>query len=229
MTIHSKTYCIIPARGGSKRIPYKNIKNFLGKPLISYSIACAKKIGVEVIVSTDCPNIAAIAEAYGANVPFLRDHHLADDFTPTLDVILDVIKRLNLPLNSKIITLYPTAPLLSSQILIDALQEFQEKKPSYVFSATNFDFTPYRGFSYENKKLQMLFEEHINTRSQDLPTLYHDAGQFYIGLAQTYVQKLPIFSPTALPYFLSPLNVQDIDTLEDLALAEMKYKVLYEN
>lgn len=226
MTTHSNLFCIIPARGGSKRIPQKNIKPFLGKPLIAYSILCAKSVGAEVIVSTDCEEIAKIAKEYGANVPFKRDERLSDDFTPTLEVIADCIEKCSLPPHSTIITLYPTAPLLSPQTLQNALTL---QSSSYVFSATRFDFTPFRSFKLEGDKLCMLYPEHLNTRSQDLPTLYHDAGQFYIALAQTFSDKLPIFSPQSTPYILPSLCVQDIDTLEDFALAELKYKVLYES
>lgn len=228
MTIHSKPYCIIPARGGSKRIPQKNIKPFLGKPLIAYSILCAKNIGAEVIVSTDSEEIARIAEEWGANVPFLREKALSDDFTPTLDVIQDAILHLEISHTSLVIALYPTAPLLNPQILQKAL-ECKDEKSLYVFSATEFDSSPFRGFSYENQTLKMLYNEHINTRSQDLPKLYHDAGQFYIGLAESFVQKKPIFSPQSTPYILPSMYVQDIDTLEDFKLAELKYRVIYEN
>lgn len=227
MITHSKLFCIIPARGGSKRIPRKNIKPFLGKPLIAYSIECAKAIGAEVIVSTDCQEIAGIARTYGGMTPFLRDKALSDDFTPTLEVIYDAILKVDIPKDSTLITLYPTAPLLSSVTLKNALHSLTPNS-SYVFSATSFDFTPFRSFTYENNELKMLYPEHQNTRSQDLPTLYHDAGQFYIASTQSFLQKLPIFSPQSTPYILSPLCVQDIDTPEDFALAELKYRMLYE-
>lgn len=226
MTIHSNLTCIIPARGGSKRIPKKNIKPFLGKPLIAYSILCAKSVGARVIVSTDCEEIANISREYGAEVPFKREERLSDDFTPTLEVIADCIQKCDLSEDSTIITLYPTAPLLSPQTLQNALT-FQSS--SYVFSATSFDFTPFRGFVLEDNKVNMLYPQYINTRSQDLPTIYHDAGQFYIALAKTFKDKLPIFSPQSTPYILPSLCVQDIDTLEDFKMAELKYKVLYES
>lgn len=228
MTTHSKLYCIIPARGGSKRIPHKNIKPFLGKPLIVYSILCAKSIGAEVIVSTDSQEIANIAEDWGANIPFFREEALSDDFTPTLDVIKDAILKTGIDESSIVIALYPTAPLLNPQTLQEALKHLNNEV-LYVFSATEFDYSPFRGFFYENQTLKMLYEEHINTRSQDLPKLYHDAGQFYIGLAKNFIQKKPIFSPQSIPYLLPSLCVQDIDTLEDFKLAELKYRALYEN
>lgn len=228
MTTHSKLYCIIPARGGSKRIPQKNIKPFLGKPLIAYSILCAQSIGAEVIVSTDSKEIAKVAQEWGASVPFKREESLSDDFTPTLDVIKDALLRTKISKDSLILTLYPTAPLLSTQTLQKALQSFNQHA-SYVFSATRFDFTPFRGFSYQNNKLEMLYPEYQNTRSQDLLEIYHDAGQFYIGLAESFLEKKPIFSQKSIPYILPSLCVQDIDTLEDFKLAELKYKALYED
>lgn len=222
---------LIPARGGSKRIPHKNIKDFLGKPLIAYSILTARKSNLfsRIIVSTDCPTIASIAQEYGAEVPFLRDASLSDDFTPTLEVVLDAIERCDLGDSVPLCCLYPTAPLLSPQTLHQAYQILCDQSPSYVFSATEFSFTPFRSFGFENQTLQMLYPQYQNTRSQDLPSLYHDSGQFYFGLTDTFRHKIPIFSPKSHPLILSNLQVQDIDTLQDFELAKLKYKLLYEN
>lgn len=223
-----KPIAIIPARGGSKRIPHKNIKDFLGKPLIAYSILTAlkSKLFSQVIVSTDCPKIASISEQYGAKVPHLREAHLSDDFTATLDVIADAIIKNKIPLSSPVCCIYPTAPLLQTKHLIRAHQILQAKSPSYVFLASEFSFTPFRGFSFEQGALQMLFPNHQNTRSQDLPPLYHDAGQFYFGVAQSFCEKLPIFSPSSFPLIVSNLEVQDIDTIQDFELAKLKYQLL---
>lgn len=225
--LDSKIYAIIPARGGSKRIPDKNIIDFLGSPLISYSIKTAikSKLFSEVFVSTDSAKISQISQDFGAKVPFLRSSHLSDDFTPTLDVVEDFILRYGLDEESLICCLYPTAPLLTPQTLLQA-HSMLTPQTHYVFGATQYSFSPFRSFSYANQRLQLLFPKHQNTRSQDLEPIYHDAGQFYIGSAKTFLQKLPIFSPSSVPFILSNMQVQDIDTLEDLELTKLKYQLL---
>lgn len=230
MNTHSKSYALIPARGGSKRIPDKNIKDFLGKPLIAYSIQVAQESGLfdEIIVSTDSQKIAKIALEYGAKVPFLRPKALSDDFTPTLEVINHAISALSLKKGDKLCCIYPTAPLLQKQTISQAF-ELLDKDCSYVFCACGFDFTPFRSFSYIDNKVQMLYPEHQNTRSQDLPTLYHDAGMLYLGYVRSFKDNTPIFSPHSIPIILSNLQTQDIDTLEDFELAKLKYRVLNEN
>lgn len=219
---------IIPARGGSKRIPQKNIKDFLGKPLLAYSILTALESHLfsQVIVSTDCLEIAEVAKKYGAKIPYLRDEKLSDDLTPTLDVIADCIIQCQIQDETPICCLYPTAPLLQSTYLFQAYELLLKQSPLYVFLATEFSFTPFRAFSLENQTLQMLFPQYQTTRSQDLPTIYHDAGQFYFGLAQSFREKLPIFSSASLPIIASNLEVQDIDTMQDFELAKLKYKIL---
>lgn len=221
---------IIPARGGSKRIPQKNIQDFYGKPLIAHSILTAfeSKLFSRVIVSTDSPKIASIAETYGAEIPFMRDASLSDDFTPTLEVIAHAITESKISDLALICCIYPTAPLLQAHHLIQAHEMFLKNRPPYVFSATPFSFTPFRGFSYANQKLEMLFSEHQNSRSQDLEPIYHDAGQFYLGLAQTFREKKPIFSVSSIPLIIQETEVQDIDTPQDLALAKLKYKLLHD-
>lgn len=219
---------IIPARGGSKRIPQKNIQDFFGKPLIAHSIITAleSKLFSRVIVSTDSLEIASIAKKYGAEIPFIRHLSLSDDFTPTLEVVADAIHQSKILDSTLVCCIYPTAPLLQVRHLIQAHQIFKTHHPSYVFLATSFSFTPFRGFSYKNQKLEMLFAEHQNSRSQDLDPIYHDAGQFYLGLAQTFRKKMPIFSSSSIPLIVEAIEVQDIDTPQDLALAKLKYKLL---
>lgn len=219
---------IIPARGGSKRIPQKNIQDFYGKPLIAHSILTAlqSKLFSRVIVSTDSPKIASIAKTYGAEVPFMRDPSLSDDFTPTLEVIANALIECEISDSTLIYCIYPTAPLLQAHRLIQAYEMFINHHPSYIFLAVPFSFTPFRGFSYTNEKLEMLFSEHQTSRSQDLKPIYHDGGQFYVGLAQTFRQKDPIFSPSSIPLIVEEIEVQDIDTPQDLALAKLKYKLL---
>lgn len=221
---------IIPARGGSKRIPQKNIQDFYGKPLIAHSILTAfeSKLFSRVIVSTDSPKIASIAKTYGAEIPFMRDASLSDDFTPTLEVIAHAITESKISDLALICCIYPTAPLLQAHHLIQAHEMFLKNRPPYVFLATPFSFTPFRGFSYANQKLEMLFSEHQNSRSQDLEPIYHDAGQFYLGLAQTFREKKPIFSVSSIPLIIQETEVQDIDTPQDLTLAKLKYKLLHD-
>lgn len=228
--LNPQAIAIIPARGGSKRIPQKNIKDFLGKPLIAHSISKAKESQIfsRVIVSTDCPKIAEISQYYGAEVPFVRDQNLSDDFTPTLDVIIDAIKQCEIKDSTPICCIYPTAVLLQITNLQRAKELLETQTPSYVFLATHFSFTPFRGFSYKNQTLTLLHPEFQNSRSQDLSQLYHDAGQFYFGLSQTFKNKIPIFSPDSIPIFVPNLEVQDIDTLEDLELAKLKYKLAHD-
>lgn len=220
---------IIPARGGSKRIPQKNIQDFCGKPLIAHSILTAleSKLFSRIIVSTDSLEIASIAQKYGAEIPFMRPSSLSDDFTPTLEVIAHAIIKSKIS-DSLICCIYPTAPLLQAHHLIQAHEIFNHHRPPYVFSATRFSFSPFRGFSYANQKLEMLFAKHQDSRSQDLEPIYHDAGQFYLGLAQSFEQKIPIFSPSSIPLILQEMEVQDIDTPQDLALAKLKYKLLHD-
>lgn len=219
---------ILPARGGNKRIPQKNIQDFFGKPLIAHSIlkALQSKLFSRIIVSTDSQKIASIAKTYGAEVPFMRNPLLSNDLTPTLEVIANAIIECKIPNQTLICCLYPTAPLLQIHRLIEAHEIFTKNHPDYVFLAAPFSFTPFRGFSYTNQKLEMLFAKHQNTRSQDLEPIYHDAGQFYFGLAQTFREKKPIFSHSSIPLIIEEIEAQDIDTFQDLELAKLKYKFL---
>lgn len=219
---------ILPARGGSKRIPDKNIQDFFGKPIIAYSILNAIKSGLfsRIIVSTDSCRIAKIAQRYGAEIPFMRDPSLSDDHTSTLEVISHMITQCEIPDETLICCLYPATPLMQASHLMEAYKIFTSKLPLYVFVATAFSFSPFRGFTYTDQKIKMLFGEYENTRSQDLRPIYHDAGQFYFGLARTFRQKQPIFSPLSIPLILEEMQVQDIDTFHDLELAKLKYKLL---
>jgi N-acylneuraminate cytidylyltransferase len=220
---------IIPARGGSKRIPRKNIKNFLGKPVIAYSIEAAKKAGCfeRIIVSTDDREIARIARQYGAEVPFTRPNDISDDYSSTLEVITHAITELNLPVNAKICCIYATAPLISSKKLLEGLTIFNTSKLDYVFSATEFLFPIQRAFKLSiSGHVEMFQPEHFNTRSQDLEKGYHDAGQFYWGESLTFLKGSPFFGRNSKPIILSNTQVQDIDTLDDWERAELMYKLL---
>jgi N-acylneuraminate cytidylyltransferase len=220
---------IIPARGGSKRIPRKNIKKFFGKPLIAYSIEAAKKAGCfeRIIVSTDDREIASIAQQYGAEVPFTRPNDISDDYASTLEVITHAITELDLPKNAKVCCIYATAPLISSEKLLEGLTIFNASKLDYVFSATEFSFPIQRAFKLSTNGLVEMFQpEHFNSRSQDLEKGYHDAGQFYWGESSTFLKGRPFFGKNSKPIILSNTQVQDIDTLDDWKRAELMYKLL---
>lgn len=225
-----KKIALIPARGGSKRIPHKNIKHFCGKPIIAYPIATALESALfdEVVVSTDSQEIAVIARNYGANVPFMRPKELSDDFTPTTSVATHAANMLNLHDDDLLCVIYPTAPLLRTQTLSNALQSLLADSTKYFsFCALAYDYNPHRGFYIKNGDIEMLFPTHYLTRSQDLESIYHDAGQFYWGKVNAWREQLPIFAPHSCAVIISSLEAQDIDTLQDWQLAEMKYKTLF--
>lgn len=223
-----KKIAIIPARGGSKRIPKKNIKPFCNQPIISYSIKNALESGIfdEIIVSTDDEEIAKISRSYDAKVPFMRPKELSLDTTPTIPVISHCIKMLNLSNDDLVCCIYPTAPLLKSQYLISSYEKLLENPEKlYVFSCVEFDFTPWRGFVIDNGNISMLFEKYAPYRSQDLKKVYHDAGAFYWGKAEAFCKEKPIFDSHSIPFILPRMFVQDIDTLDDWEIAEIKYKL----
>ena len=225
--------CVIPARGGSKRIPRKNIKEFNGKPIIAYSIEAALKSNCfdQVIVSTDDDEIAEVAKKYGAQVPFLRPDELSDDYTGTIPVIKHAIEWMedNKSSVENVCCLYATAPFIQSQTISQAYQQLRNLKADYCFSVTSFVFPIQRAIKIvEKNKVSMFYPEHFNTRSQDLEEAYHDAGQFYWGKAQAFKDELPIFTEVATPYILPRYLVQDIDTPEDWIRAEAMYRALQE-
>lgn len=223
--------CVIPARGGSKRIPRKNIKEFNGKPIIAYSIEAALKSNCfsEVIVSTDDNEIAEVAKKYGAQVPFVRPDGLSNDYVGTIPVVKHAIEWMedNNNFIENVCCLYATAPFVQSKIISKAYQQLKDLSADYCFSVTNFAFSIQRAIKIvEGNKVDMFYPEHFNTRSQDLEEAYHDAGQFYWGKVQAFKDELPLFSEVATPYILPRYLVQDIDTLEDWIRAEAMYKVL---
>ncbi len=221
---------IIPARGGSKRIPRKNIKNFHGKPLIAYSIEAAlnSKIFDRVIVSTDDSEIAEVAKKYGAEVPFIRPINVSDDYATTMDVIKHAISELSLKDNCQLCCLYATAPFLQVNDIVEASALHYSNNIDYVFSATEFSFPIQRAIKIdENGFCGMFHTEHENTRSQDLEKAYHDAGQFYFGKVSSFKQNKPFFhSSKSKPFLLPTYRVQDIDTVEDWKRAELLFEVL---
>lgn len=223
---------IIPARGGSKRIKNKNIKDFCGKPLIAYSIDAALKSGIfsRVIVSTDDEAIADIAQEYGAEVPFMRPANLADDFSTAGDAISHALDFLSArgELGQYVCTIYATAPLLSLRPELLA-QAFHRLKLSagarMVFSATSIGFPIWRSFSVdENSRCEMFFPEYFNVRSQDLKEAYADAGQFYFEDLLTFAGEAG-FSKDKSAFVLPRHMVCDIDTPEDWQMAQLLYEL----
>ncbi len=224
---------IIPARGGSKRIPKKNIKDFFGKPLIAYSIevALASNLFEKVIVTTDDEQIAKIAKEYGAEVPFLRPKELSDDFTGTADVINHTIKYLEDKDESYeyICTIYATAPLLQKEYLIQGYESLKNSNAVNSFSATSMPFPIQRTFKLNSDgRCEMFTPEHYMTRSQDLEEAYQDAGQFYwtSRRRQKETQNQVVFSDISIPIILPRHLVQDIDTLEDWIRTEYMYDAM---
>ncbi len=222
---------IIPARGGSKRIPRKNIKDFHGKPLIAYSIEAAKRSGCfeKIIVSTDDKEIADIAIQYGAEVPFLRPDVISDDYATTIDVINHAIRTCqNQGMHfDKVCCIYATAPFLLPEYIQQGLAALQNKEVNYSFSATSFPFPIQRAIKLNsNNQVTMFQPEHLNTRSQDLEEAYHDAGQFYWGKTSAFLAFSPFFASHSVAVVLPRKRVQDIDTLEDWDNAETLYRLL---
>lgn len=222
---------IIPARGGSKRIPLKNIKPFCGKPMIAWSIEAALQSACfdQVIVSTDDAEIAEVARQWGAAVPFMRPAELSDDHTGTIPVIRHAIEWFNLQRQSveQACCLYATAPFVTAEDLRRGLDVLQGNDCDYAFSVTSYPFPIQRAIRINAEgRVEMFSPEHFNTRSQDLEEAFHDAGQFYWGRARAWRQGEMIFSPHSLPVLLPRHRVQDIDTPEDWARAEWLFKAM---
>jgi len=223
--------CIIPARGGSKRIPGKNIKDFNGKPIISYSIEAAIESNCfdRIIVSTDDKEIMKVANNLGAETPFIRPKELSNDFTPTNPVINHAIEwvKKNDQLPEYVLCLYATAPFVDKYAIQDSLKQLVQSKLDYCFTVTNFSFPIKRALKINsNNALEMLYPEHYLTRSQDLEEAFHDAGQFYWGRTHAFLNEYKMFSEVSSPYMLPSYKVQDIDTQDDWIRAELMHKAL---
>lgn len=221
---------VIPARGGSKRIPRKNIKSFVGKPIIHYAIEAAlnSQLFDAVICSTDDEEIAQVALEIGASVPFIRPAELSDDHTITADVIAHAVRYFQSSGNcvSSTCCLYATAAFVTAQQLRDSFALFEQEKCNFVFTATAFDF-PIQRAIYLNaeQRVEMFYPQYALTRSQDLIPAYHDAGQFYWGTAEAWLEKRAIFAPHSAAFILPSHAVQDIDTLDDWRRAELLYQL----
>jgi pseudaminic acid cytidylyltransferase len=224
--------CIIPARGGSKRIPRKNIKLFLGKPIIAYSIEAAVNSNIfdEIMVSTDDVEIASIAMEYGAKVPFFRSEINSNDFSTTSVVIEEVIleyKKLGKYFD-QICCCYPTAPFVTPERLTQGLEVLDNNDVESVFPIVEFDYPILRSFRLnDNKYLDYNWPEYINTRSQDLPNSYHDAGQWYWIKVTAFDTYRNLFTPKTKAIQLPTTEVQDIDNENDWNLAELKFRKIW--
>ena len=221
---------IIPARGCSKRIPKKNIKLFLDKPIIAYSIEAAinSKLFDEVMVSTDDVEIAEIAQQYGATVPFLRSNETSNDQATTTDALIEVLnvyKKIG-HLFDYACCIYPTAIFVTAEKLHEAFNLLVEKNYLSVFPVMPFGYPIWRSLKMENKKISMNFPEYLNSRSQDLPLAYHDAGQFYFFNPKVLFTEQTLFTSNSGVIVIDEMEGQDIDNLTDWMMAEMKYKIM---
>jgi pseudaminic acid cytidylyltransferase len=222
---------VIPARGGSERIPHKNIKPFCGKPMIAYSIEAAKNAGIfdRIIVSTDSEKIASTAKEFGSEIPFMRPGNLADNYTGTDAVILHALKWL-MEDGDKIdyiCCIYATAPFVKTEYIIKGYNLLRDNSATSCYSVTTYPFPIFRSLKINNQnRLEMFWPEYREQRSQDLPEAYHDAGQFYWANAKNYLKEKQFYSKDAVPVILPRCLVQDIDTPEDWETAEKMYSVL---
>ncbi len=223
-----KSIAIIPARGGSKRIPKKNIKDFCGKPIIAYSIEAALTSNVfqEVMVSTDSEEIASIAKEYGARVPFMRSESASDDHATTADVIEEVLHTYHTSGISfdSFSCIYPTAPFVTGDKLSAAMEMLTDADA--VISVVKYSFPPQRAFVIRNNSIAYLHPEYEKTRSQDLEPIYHDCGQFYFCKCNTFSEYHSLVLPNTKPFIISEEEAQDIDTTSDWIIAEAKYRSL---
>jgi pseudaminic acid cytidylyltransferase len=217
---------VIPARGGSKRIPRKNIRMFCGKPIIAYSISAAQQTGLfdQVVVSTDDEEIATVAREFGATTPFIRPKEIADDFTGTNAVVKHAVAWFNAQSNdvTHACCLYATAPLVRANFITQGYEALARSDAAFAFSVTSYAFPIQRAVRITpDGRVDAIYPEHRMTRSQDLEHAYHDAGQFYWGTARAFLEDMPVFAPHSIGVILPRHLVQDIDTLEDWGQAEL--------
>jgi N-acylneuraminate cytidylyltransferase len=228
-----KNIAIIPARGGSKRIPKKNIKDFLGKPIIAYSIETAARTNLfeRIIVSTDSDERASVACEYGAETPFIRPGDISDDYTGTHKVIGHAVRWLENHNEHPdyVCCIYATAPLIHEDDIMVGYNLIKENKWDSIIAATNYSYPIYRSFKMlPNGGLEMIFPEHYNSRSQDLTEVYHDAGQFYWATPDIWTSEPKGYNKNSSIIKIPNHRVQDIDTIEDWTRAEIIYKTLRE-
>lgn len=229
--MNEKAIAIITARGGSKRIPKKNIREFCGKPIIAYSIEAALKSDLfdEVMVSTDSEEIAEVARTYGAKVPFMRSEKTSDDFATTADVLMEVLDEYKKrgKTYKYMACIYPTAPFVTSDKLIHGMELLKKEKANMIMPVVAFSYPPQRGYVIQNQRLNMKYKENFSKRSQDLEKMYHDCGQFYFYRVDEYRNKKGLIMDEIVPIIINELEVQDIDNEIDWKLAEVKYLMLH--
>ncbi len=223
---------VIPARGGSKRIPRKNIRPFCGKPMIAWSIEAAQVSGCfdRIIVSTDDAEIAEVARAHGAEVPFMRPAELADDHTGTIPVVRHALEWCveNATAPDLVCCIYATAPFLRPDDIIRGLAVLQDNGCAYAFPVTGYASPIQRALRINAAgRVEMFWPERFNSRSQDLEPAFHDAGQFYWGRSNAWVVETPIFMAECVPVILPSYRVQDIDTAEDWTRAELLFRTMH--
>lgn len=221
---------IITARGGSKRIPRKNIKEFCGKPILAYSIEAAVNAGIfdAVMVSTDDREIAETAKRYGASVPFLRSGETSNDYATTNDVLLEVLdeyEKRGMHFDMAV-CIYPTAPFVTAQKLESAVERLTESNADTLIPVVAFSYPPQRAMIVEQDRLVFEYPQYLDSRSQDLTPHYHDAGQFYVFRTEAFRRNKKLMVGDILPLVVSELEVQDIDSETDWAIAEMKYRLM---
>lgn len=222
---------IIPARGGSKRIPKKNIKDFLGKPIIAYSIETAIQSNLfdEIMISTDDSEIAEIAIKYGAKVPFLRSYETANDYAVLADVVVEVLKQYqnqNIEFNY-VCCILATAPFLTSENILAGYQKLIENDFDAVFPVVKYSSPVQRAFQFDGKKIKMAWPENLKKRSQDLAPFYYDPGLFYWIKADIVLNEKSLLTNNTTAVILNEKSTQDIDTPEDWEIAELKYRLMY--
>jgi len=226
-----KRLAIITARGGSKRIPRKNIKDFCGKPIIAYSIEAVKEAGIfdEIMVSTDDEEIAEVARAYGAKVPFYRSEATSNDFATTNDVLLEVIAEYEKrgQVFDVSCCLYPTAPFITGRRIKEAMMKLEETDADTLIPVVAFSYPPQRALVIEEGKLVFKYPQYMDSRSQDLEKHYHDVGQFYCFRVPNYKENQKLMVGDILPLEISEMEVQDIDNQTDWEIAEMKWEILH--
>lgn len=227
-----KKIAIITARGGSKRIPRKNIKEFCGKPILAYSIEAALDSGMfdEVMVSTDDEEIAEVAKKYGAKVPFYRSEETSGDFATTNDVLLEVLAEYekmgeHFELGCCI---YPTAPFVTAEKLKNAVEQLVNSDADTLIPVVSFSYPPQRAMIVKDDRLVFEYPQYLDSRSQDLEPHYHDVGQFYVFKTDAYKQNRKLMVGNILPMVVSELEVQDIDNQTDWEIAEIKYRLMKE-
>ena len=230
---NKKRIAIITARGGSKRIPKKNIRLFCGKPILTYSIRAALDAGIfdKVMVSTDSEEIAQIAREAGADVPFMRSDATSGDYATTAEVLLEVLAEYEKQGESfdTVCCIYPTAPFVTEQKLRDGIALLEEQDVDSVVPVVRYSYPPQRAFVQKDGYTVLKFPEYLGARSQDLEPFFHDCGQFYCMQVKNFKEKKQIFTDRMLSIEMPETEVQDIDNETDWKLAELKYQMMVKN